>query len=164
MKKIKLTKGKYAVVDDEDYLYLNRFKWYAHKVNTLFFAYRAFTGLKGKKAFLKMENFIVYCPVQKGIAHCNRDNLDCRKSNLKIVSWSDTRHKKTRVSCKNRTSKYQGVSFNNRMKNNKWRVQIQKNYKQYNLGYYKTENKAALAYNEKAKELYGNFACLNKVT
>ena len=39
----------------------------------------------------------------------------------------------------------------------------QKDKKRYHLGYFKTEEEAAKAYNEKAKELHQNFAILNIV-
>ena len=49
------------------------------------------------------------------------------------------------------TSRYIGVSYKTEIK--RWRAQIQKNKKIYNLGSFKTEKQAAVAYNKKAKEL-----------
>lgn len=40
MREIKLTQGKFALVDDEDYEYLNQFKWYAHKAGDTYYAAR----------------------------------------------------------------------------------------------------------------------------
>lgn len=59
-----------------------------------------------------------------------------------------------------RASKYRGVT---KTKSNKWVASIGYKYNDYRLGTFKTEVDAALAYNKKAIELHGEFACLNDV-
>lgn len=62
---------------------------------------------------------------------------------------------------KNGSSKYKGVGWDNTR--NSWRAWIKKDYKLKGLGYYGSEDDAALAYNEAAKELFGEYAYLNKI-
>jgi group I intron endonuclease len=59
----------------------------------------------------------------------------------------------------NFTSKYIGVGFSRR--DNKWRARIHYDQRQISIGYFKSEIEAALAYNAKALELYGDEARLN---
>jgi hypothetical protein len=80
--------------------------------------------------------------------HINRNRLDNRLENLRVVTYSDNaRNAKKRGG----TSKYPGVSFCSRDK--KWRAFIQKELKQYSLGYHDTEEEAFAAYYAKAVEL-----------
>jgi group I intron endonuclease len=58
---------------------------------------------------------------------------------------------------KNTTSKYVGVN----KRNNKWRSRIHYKNKEIYLGYFFTEIEAAIAYNKKAVELFGENAKLN---
>ena len=44
---------------------------------------------------------------------------------------------------------------------NKWLASCRKNNIVYRLGFYDTEKEAAIAYNNKVKELYDGFATLN---
>lgn len=60
-------------------------------------------------------------------------------------------------------SKYVGVYFDRRKINKPWYARIQKDNKTKHLGSYHSENEAAMAYNEKALELYGPNAKLNKI-
>lgn len=61
-----------------------------------------------------------------------------------------------------KTSKYKGVSYCRNRKLS-YKASIEKYGKTYFLGYFITEKEAALAYNAKAKELFGEFAKLNEV-
>ncbi len=61
-----------------------------------------------------------------------------------------------------RTSRFKGVYWFKRDK--KWRAEIKVNYKRIRLGYFKSEEDAARAYNEAARTHYGDFARLNKVS
>ena len=79
--------------------------------------------------------------------------------NLRLNSFSGNSHNK--IKRKNTTSKYIGVSY--KKLRHKWEACINKNGKYYYIGHYSTEQEAALAYNEKAKELYGEFANLNVI-
>ena len=50
MKEIPLGNGQFAKVDDEDYDWLNRYKWYACKVGNQTFA--AHTTKSGRRVFM----------------------------------------------------------------------------------------------------------------
>lgn len=63
--------------------------------------------------------------------------------------------------CKGTSSVFKGVSLC--QVNNKWKVGIGHKGVHHHLGYFIDENEAARVYNEKAKELFGEYAYLNKV-
>ena len=60
---------------------------------------------------------------------------------------------------RNAGSRYKGVCWHKRKK--KWCVSICKSGKRAYLGPFDNETEAALAYDQKAKELFGEFAYLN---
>ena len=96
------------------------------------------------------------------IDHANKNKLDNRRTNLRLCSRSQNLANKFDLN-KNRSG-YKGVSFfkwGNRKK--RWVSQIQFRYKTLRIGYFLTPEDAALAYNEAAKEYYGEFARLNNI-
>ncbi len=88
------------------------------------------------------------------VDHINRDRLDNRVSNLRICTRSANVQNSSK---RTGSSKYLGVSPN---KNN-WRAQITKDGEKFYLGTFKTELEAALIYDKKATELYGDCAHVN---
>ncbi len=92
------------------------------------------------------------------VDHKNHNTLDNRKENLRICTRQQNMWNRKRT-CG--TSKFKGVYWCNT--NNKWISEVTLNSKKIYLGRYKTETEAAKAYNAKAKELFGEFACLNHI-
>jgi hypothetical protein len=91
------------------------------------------------------------------IDHINGDALDCRRENLQACTHQQNIMKQRhQVTAKN---KYKGVM----QFRNKWRSRITINGKTMHLGMFVSAIEAACAYNEKAKELFGDFANLNEV-
>jgi hypothetical protein len=89
--------------------------------------------------------------------HINRNRLDNRISNLRICTHSQNiLNSGIR---KDNTSGYKGVYFHD----NKWQTHIDMGRKRLNIGAFTTAECAALAYNEAAKKLHGEFAYLNEV-
>ena len=162
MKEIKLTQGKVAIVDDEDFEFLNQFKWCAFKnSNGEFVASRT---VNKRNRYMHRDVLGLYNPSIYG-DHIDHNGLNNQKHNLRPSSHhQNILNTTSRI---NSTSKYLGVSFQNKIVSGKsypkWGVQIQFNKKKYHIGYFKNEHAAALAYNEKAKEFFGEFANLNFV-
>lgn len=95
------------------------------------------------------------------VDHRNNNPLDNQKHNLRIADNSGNTRNAKKTS-KKTTSKYKGVSFNKPSKS--WKVGIfSKESGKEHLGYYSNEIAGALAYNKRAKELFGEFAYLNDV-
>lgn len=172
MKKIPLTQGKFALVDDEDFKYLNRFKWQSSsKVSG---SDRAFRSLRIGNTIvdIAMETFLIEIPLGATIIHKDNNGLNNQKANILIGQSGQKNHhsKKGKLKKgKKYTSLYKGVYKENRNKIKCWRAYISintndpKKKKQIKLGSFSTEQEAALAYNRKAKELYGEFAYQNKL-
>ena len=134
MTKIKLTRGKYAIIDDED-MWLDNYKWYASKSGRNWYAARGCTHR------LRMHRLIMGCIVKDGrmVDHINGDGLDNRRANLRITTPSKNglnRHHKA----KGATSKYIGVYFSPAS----WVAQITVGGKTTTLGNFRTEKEAHL--------------------
>ncbi len=120
MKKIRLTQGKYALVDEEDFEYLSKFKWW--------YTTRGYAVREEKKKVIFMHRIINKTPKSMDTDHINRNKLDNTKENLRTV----TRQQNLRnVGLqKNNTSGMVGVQ----KAKNSWMARIKVNYKTIYLG------------------------------
>jgi hypothetical protein len=163
MKKLFLTKEKYALVDDSDFELLSKYKW---SCNGADYARRTIhsggepgkihSTRKTKKIFLHHE--ILGRP-PKGMVtdHINRNPLDNRRVNLRFCTHSQNHANEEKH--KNNTSGYRGVTFHQ----GKWRARIKHLGKWYHLGYFVNKKDAAISYNIGNKKFFGSFALLNKL-
>lgn len=160
MKQIPLTKGLFALVDDEDFEWLSASKWHAHKdINTQNDHY-AMRKHPEKNSTQSMHRIILGLTDPKiSVDHINGNRLDNQRHNLRICSHAENMRNQ-KINSKN-TSGFKGVSFRN--DSGLWRARISLNGKRIVIGYFKTAEEAAQAYNIKAKELHEEFARLNPV-
>lgn len=160
--KLLLTQGKVALIDDEDFDYLNQWKWFAIKDSNTYYAGRSVKSTSGnsRQNIITLHRFIMKCKFGDGkiIDHKDRNGLNNQKSNLRFATYSqNSQNKKSK---KNGSSKYLGVSFSKRKK--LWEVRIKVNGKNKRIGYFKLEKEAAKVYNREAIIAYNEFANLNK--
>jgi hypothetical protein len=158
MKTIPLTQGMVALVDDEDYADLAQFKWYARK-SPKDHTYYAARNVKqaGRQITERMHRRILNAQVGQIVDHENHNGLDCQRHNIRICTQRQNNGNRRRNI--HSSSRFKGVTWYGRYK--KWRAQIQNNGKEIHLGYFDDEEQAAHAYDKKAIELFGEFACLN---
>lgn len=166
MKEIPLTQGKVALVDDEDYERVSRYKWFALKSGKRFYAARAEilrtrkevkkTGLPRQK-FILMHRFIMNPPDGMDVDHQNHDTVDNQKENLRICTRGQ--NNMNQLPERGGGSQFKGVTWDKRRW--KWAAQLKYNGKHVFGGYFNDESKAARAYDVKAKELFGEYAKIN---
>ena len=153
MKEIPLTQRQVALVDDEDYDELMKYKWFACKSCGLFYARRY--GGKYQKNISMHSHITGYVRTD----HIDGNGLNNSRGNLRKCSNAENiRNSKIR---KDNSSGYKGVSF--KRSNNKFQVRIRINARDIHLGLFKTALEAARAYNESAIKYFGEFARLNDV-
>ena len=148
MRKIKLSKNLYALVDNEHYESLSQYKWHVTSGG-----YAGRTLWKSKPKYLFMHRLITNCPVGKQVDHINGNRLDNRKSNLRIV---DEKFNHINVA-KRRTNKsgHKGVDW--RKDKKKWRARVQIDKRQYSLGHFTNLSDAVKAYEAASTKLFGEF-------
>lgn len=156
MKRIKLTQGKFALVDDKDCRKIKAYKWFAHKRKSGGIYY-ARSSHKGKT--LLMHRLIIDAPRGVLIDHRDGDGLNNTRSNLRLATNQENGWN---WHCKPiGTSKYRGVSWVKRDK--LWVAHITHNGKGIHVGGFKKEVDAARAYDNKVKELRGDNGTINGV-
>jgi hypothetical protein len=162
-KSIELTQNKVTVVDDEYYEELSKFKWYAAEIKpSCFYTIRNYRSEDGKRHSLRLHRVVWEIkngriPVGVQIDHINHDTLDNRLENLRLCNTSENQANQRKAS--NKLSKFKGVTWYKAR--NKWGVRICCHRKLLYLGLFESEIAAAKAYDEKARELFGEFANLN---
>jgi hypothetical protein len=148
LKLIALTQEKSAIVDDEDYDFLNQWKWYAHFETWAWYATRVY-----KKKRIYMHRVIMKATSKQYCDHVNGNGLDNRRINLRLCTSSQNaaNSKKSR----NTTSQYKGVCWHKQIK--RWVAYIQEDF----LGSFKDEVEAAKEYDRVARQRFGEFAKTN---
>ena len=152
VKRIPLTQNRFAIVDAADYERLSVFKWQVNINRHTCYAVR--TNGRGK---IKMHREILQPPGDMHCDHINHDGLDNRRCNLRICTPAQNCYNKRPLP--NHSSQYKGVSFEPVTK--KWRAIIKYHGIKIHIGFYEFEQDAAIAYDDLALQLFGEFAYLN---
>ncbi len=146
-----LSKGKYAIVDNEDYERLNQCKWSAVASGYTYYAI--------SKKSLGMHAMLMINPNKLHIDHINRNGLDNRKSNLRVCrSGQNQLNSKLRS---HNTSGYKGVYWCKH--HNAWASQLRVKGKIIYKRYFHSALEAALFYDQRAEELGDGYALTNKM-
>lgn len=111
---------------------------------------------KYRQKTVYLHKMIMDAPSGFQVDHIDGNRKNNNKSNLRICTghqnvWNRKKQKGS--------SKYKGVSWHGW--NKTWMAGIRHNNKKIFLGYFKIEEEAARAYDEKAVELFGEFARTN---
>lgn len=154
MKTINLNKGFVTLVDDEDYDFLNKFKWRVACYNHTNYARRTL-WIKGenKSISLHMHRVIINPPKGMQVDHIDHNGLNNQKHNLRICSEQQNHRNKKPL------GKYIGISWVKEYQ--KWRSYISINGKQIWLGAYSDAETAARVRDNASKKYFGEFAVLN---
>lgn len=144
MKRIPLTQGQFAIVDDENYEWLNQWKWCAawNEHTRSFYAKRKGKTKNDKWCTISMAREIIGLNHgdKRQADHINHATLDNRNSNLRIVTHQQNNfnQRNTKGYCWDKSHK-------------KYRARIRINGKIINLGRFVNAEKARNAYLEAKK-------------
>lgn len=150
--------GRVALVDDADYDLVMQYRW--HVKETLREPPKrsdgpyACTMIRGTGTWLYMHDLIMDA---KGIDHRDHDGLNNQRSNLRpATEQQNRRNTRKRLGY---SSQYKGVYWSKQKR--RWHALITIDSRSRNLGFYTSETEAALAYDDAAREVFGEFACIN---
>lgn len=143
MKKIKVKRGTeifFALVDDYDFEAISAFNWFLDKNGyAMKSSKRDGTG--------RMHRMVMNAGNGQEVDHINRDKLDNRRSNLRLVTHHEN--------CLNRT---RGVGVSFRPDRKRWRARIKFEGKEIHLGHFVTRLEALEARRVACIQYFGQYA------
>ncbi len=155
-------KGMVAWVDERDYLLVSSYSWHAQeKRSTFYAATRVAHPASPGRTTLRMHRLILGLEFGDGrlIDHIDGNGLNNQRSNLRIAT--NSQNQMNRGSQRGSSSRFAGVSFHKQ--SGRWQARITCDARLQHLGLHKTEEEAALAYNQAALAVHGEFARLNTI-
>ncbi len=149
-RELRLSCGRVAKVDPEDYRILSAMNWHADPRGSRVYARSGRLYLHRVVLGLGPGNTSV-------VDHINNDGLDCRKANLRCASFSQ--NVQNRLVRSDNTTGFRGILYSKRT--HLWYVRIRHDGEEQRRGGFKTAEAAARVYDDLARELHGPFARLN---
>lgn len=150
-----------AMVDDEDFERLSKFRWYSNQNKSLGRSYQVKIKrgpfIKSKSVHVSLASEIMHQQGQM-FDHEDRNPLNNQKYNLRPCTKSENGWNMSKR--KNSSSQYRGVHWVKR--DTIWTAQIMFKGKYIHLGSFNTELEAAKAYNKAALEFFKEFANVNR--
>lgn len=110
----------------------------------------------GKSRLILLHRLVNKTPAGMLTDHINGNKLDCRRTNLRTATMSQNVANRKAPNVK-KTSFFKGVFW----RRNRWLACIKKNGVKQWLGSFSKESDAAIAYNNAATRLFGEFSVLN---
>lgn len=144
--------GKEFYFDKEDYNLISQYCWDIDNSN----GYPKTIDRVNKTGKLYLHRLVMGCIKgdNKIVDHINRNRVDCRKSNLRIVN--STQSAINKGIRRDNTSGVRGVAFNNQC--NKWEAYITINKKRKHIGLFDSFESAMIARKEAEKNYFGEYA------
>lgn len=164
MREIRLTKGKVALVDDEDFEWAIQFNWRAHRGKQLLEQWYAVRNLPRNGAPRRCAYMHREIAERAGIElscfggdHRDSNGLNNQRSNLRPASQQENnRNCRKRIGA---SSQYKGVSWHSR--DGRWESMFTLNGRRIHLGYFQVESDAAIAYDRATRFFFGEFSKTN---
>jgi hypothetical protein len=163
--RVPLTLGKFALIDEVDAPKVVQYRWRAIRSSDgqTYYAAACFKDGSGKYRNIYMHRLIMDCPLGMEVDHKERDGLDNRRSNLRVVTTTQNAYNR-RIQRDAKTG-FIGVTARQRLGTVKYEATIRRGNegrdgKTY-IGMFDTAEEAAIARDKFARELRGEFAKLN---
>lgn len=155
MKKIPLSQGKCALVDDEDFERISTYRWNLLRCRNIMYAQCHLTDRT-----VLMHRLVMNAPKGMNVDHRDQDGLNNQKSNLRVCTHTQNlQHMAKKITAR---SGFKGVHCNPaKYPINPWSARIQVLGKRLELGQYPSAELAASAYNNAAVKHFGQYASLN---
>ena len=152
MKNIKLSRNKFAIIDDCDFDTINSLKWYCTNAG--------YAVHDNPERTILMHRIILDAPEGLEVDHIDGNPLNNQRNNLRLATHQENIRHRANLN-KNNSSGVTGVSWFKRDK--KWRARIFVDGKEISLGLFNDKHDAITKRNEAVKRFYGQFAHLNKI-
>lgn len=147
--------NSFVMVDDDDFLRLNKWKWFPQKARATFYAVR--NAKKPRTGLILMHREILKIATGQCVDHIDHNGLNNTRGNLRTATRAqnafNSRKKHTN------TSGFIGVRWSQACK--KWGAHIKINGKSVSLGYGDNPEAMARIRDDAAIKSQGEFACLN---
>lgn len=140
---VPLSKGEIALVSAEDYERAAMFKWHLLSERHRYAA--SWLKVDGKQVRVLLHQLIMEAPADRVTDHINWDGLDCRRTNMRVVTNSEN------IRNRRRQGVFGGVVWIPILR--RWQVRLRVGGKTQTFGYYRTRDEAERAADDAAREM-----------